>query len=142
MSTMLLKVITPKAVVLEEEIISVTAPGADGELTILPRHARLLTLLKEGIVTIRRTKKDEDYLAIGAGYLETDGRETHILVSRAHDQAGIDAKLTEEALKKATEVVAKSKDESERIEASLTIHRSMLDLKLLKKRRRPPSSMS
>ncbi len=139
---MLLKIITPKAVVLEEEVESVTAPGADGDLTILPRHVRILTLLKEGIITIRRNKSDEDFLAIGAGYLETDGQETHILVSRAYNQSAVDQKLTEEALKKATEAVAKSKDESERIEASLTMRRSMLDLKLLKKRRKTTSSVS
>lgn len=139
---MLLKIITPKKVVLEEEVESVTAPGAEGELTILPRHTRILTLLKDGIVTIRRKKNDEDYLAIGAGYLETDGRETHILVSRAYNQAAIDQKLTDEAIKKAQDIIVRTKDDSERIEASLTLRRSLIDQKLLKKRRKAPSSIS
>ncbi|MBI1863153.1 F0F1 ATP synthase subunit epsilon, partial [Candidatus Microgenomates bacterium] len=49
-----LRVITPKKVVLDEEVASVTAPGAEGEMTILPRHSHLFSQLKEGIVTIRR----------------------------------------------------------------------------------------
>ena len=38
MSYLRLKVITPKKVVLDEEVNSVTIPGADGELTILPKQ--------------------------------------------------------------------------------------------------------
>ena len=40
-----LKIITPKKVVLEHEVRSVTAPGADGEFTVLPRHTKLFSLL-------------------------------------------------------------------------------------------------
>jgi hypothetical protein len=38
MTLLQLRIITPKAVVLEEEIESITAPGADGEVTVLARH--------------------------------------------------------------------------------------------------------
>ena len=37
------------------EASSLTAPGAEGELTVLPRHEPLITTLKEGIVTVRPT---------------------------------------------------------------------------------------
>ena len=75
----LLRIITPRKIVLEEEVNSVTAPSADGEITVLPRHTNLFTLLNEGVVMIRKNGK-ENYLAIGGGFLETDGTEINLLV--------------------------------------------------------------
>jgi len=134
MSVLRLKVITPKKIVLDEEVNSVTVPGADGELTILPKHANIFALLKEGIVTIRQSGK-EDFMAIGGGYLETDGESITILVSRAYGQDEIDQNMTETALKSAKEILIKSKDKNERIEAESLLRRSIIDSKLLKKRR-------
>lgn len=130
-----LRVITPKKVVLDEEVLSVTAPGSEGEMTILPRHSHIFSQLKEGIVTIRK-KGSEDSLAIGGGYLETDGKELTLLVSRAYGQDEIDEKLTQEALKQAEETIKKAKSQPELHEAQLMLRRSLIDLKLVKRKRK------
>lgn len=130
-----LKIITPKKVVREGEITSITAPAASGEVTILPRHENLFTLLKEGIITMR-TKDEEEYMAIGGGYLQTDGQNLQILVSRAYGQDEIDEELTEKAIESAKQVLAENKDKKDMAEASALLRRSILDLKLLKKRRK------
>ena len=44
-----LKIITPRKVVHKEEVKSVTLPSAEGEITILPKHVPLFSLLQEGI---------------------------------------------------------------------------------------------
>lgn len=130
-----LRVITPKKVVIDEQVNSVTAPGAEGEMTILPRHSHIFSQLKEGIVTIR-SKKGEDSIAIGGGYLETDGEELTLLVSRAYGQDEIDAKLTETAIKQAEEAVKKAKSGPELHEAQLLLRRSLIDMKLVKRKKR------
>jgi len=89
MDTLLLKIITPKKIVLEKEILSITLPTEEGEITILPHHANLFSILKEGIIKIKYNQ-EEDYFAIGGGYLETDGHEVNVLVSRAYGQDEID----------------------------------------------------
>lgn len=129
-----LRIITPKKVVLEQDVDRVTAPGADGEFTVLPRHTKLFSMLKEGIITIH-VKNEEDFLAIGSGYLETDGRELTILVSRAHGQDEIDEKITSEAIKSAQTLIERAKDGVEREQATMLLRRSIIDQKLLKKRR-------
>lgn len=134
-----LKIVTPRKIVLEKEVQSVTVPSAAGELTILPHHSDLLTLLKEGIITYRMGK-DEDYLAIGGGYLETDGEELQILVSRAYHQDEINEEQTKKARVEAEKIMSQSKDSQERTAALSTLRRSAIDMKLLKKRRRPPTA--
>jgi len=100
MDTLHLKVITPRKIVIDEQIVSVSVPTSEGEITILPHHQRLFSLLVEGIVKIKTEKKQDD-LAIGGGYLETDGKKITILVSRAYGQNEIDQNLTQQALNNA-----------------------------------------
>ncbi|OGK38130.1 ATP synthase F1 subunit epsilon [Candidatus Roizmanbacteria bacterium RIFCSPHIGHO2_12_FULL_41_11] len=130
-----LQIITPTKKVVEREIDSVTVPTEDGEITILPRHANLFTLLSEGIITMRDSK-EEEYMAIGGGYLETDGKQAQILVSRAFKQQEIDAKLTQKALEEARQILKVTADKTQRTEAVSIMRRSLVNLKLLKKRKR------
>ena len=129
-----LKIITPQRQVVDEEVTSVTVPSVDGDITVLPKHIHLLTLLQEGIIVMKKGEK-EDFLAIGGGYLETNGKEANILVSRAHKQEEIDAKLTEEAMEKAKKILIEAKDDAQRHEAASVIRRSVLDMKLVKRKR-------
>ncbi len=130
-----LKILTPQKKVVEEEVQSVTVPSAEGEITILPRHAKLLTTLREGIITIRKNSS-EDHLSIGGGYLETDGKELRILVSQAYHQHEINEEMTKKALEDARRIMQESKDQPMRVAAEVTIRRSVIDLKLLRKKRR------
>ncbi len=135
MATLRLRIITPKKVVIDEEINALTVPGSEGELTILPRHMNLFCMLTEGVVKIKKGQ-NEDYLAIGGGYLETDGKSANVLVSRAYHQEEINQEMTEKALKEAEKLLKEAKDEKTRHEALSSYRRSVIDLKLLKKRKR------
>ena len=132
-----LKVITPQKIVMETDVESVTVPSFEGEITILPHHANLFSLLIEGIVTIRK-KNEEDYLSIGGGYAETNGKDLRILVSIAYGQDEIDNKLTQQAIENAKKILSESKDNNERINASSVLRRSIIDSKLIKKRKKRP----
>lgn len=120
---------------MEKDVFSVSVPTNQGEISILPKHLNLFSLLEEGIVKIR-TDKDEDYLAIGGGYLETDGEEVNILVSRAYRQSEIDEKLIEDAFTEAKKLLSQARDEHQKQTALTLMRRSTIDRKLLKKRRR------
>jgi len=138
MDTLLLKIITPKKIVLEKEILSITLPTEEGEITILPHHANLFAILKEGIIKIKYNE-EEDYFAIGGGYLETDGREVNVLVSRAYGQDEIDEKMIEEAKENAQKILSQAKTDAERQQAATLLRRSLIDSKLLRKRKRSSS---
>ncbi|OGK44142.1 ATP synthase F1 subunit epsilon [Candidatus Roizmanbacteria bacterium RIFCSPLOWO2_01_FULL_38_11] len=129
---MKLKILTPKKVVLEEEITSITAPGADGEVTILPHHVSLFILLKEGVVKIL-SEKEESFFSIGGGYLETDGKEVNLLVSRAYGQDEIDEAEVVKAQQEAERYLKEAKTDTDRQQAMEMLHRSLIDSKLLSK---------
>lgn len=131
-----LKVITPTKVVKTEMVTSVTAPGQEGELTVLARHQNTFVLLKEGIITIRKPSVEDEFLAIGGGYLETDGKQVSILVSAAYGQEEINREQVEKAIEQAKKVINETKDKQEQAAAIASLRKSELSLKLLQKRRR------
>ncbi len=137
MNSLRLKVITPRKIVIDKQVNSVTVPSADGEITILPHHTHLFSLLVEGIVKIKKDG-DEDALAIGGGYLETNGKTITILVSRAYGQNEIDRELTDKAVEQAKQILILSTNEKERNEAMSIIRRSVIDSKLMKRRKSRP----
>lgn len=120
--------------VVDEQVDEVTVPSSEGEISILPLHTKLVSMLTEGIITIKKAK-EEDHLAIGGGYLETDGKNLRILVSRAYRQDEINEEQTKKALEQAKKIMSEKKDEGTREEAVTTMRRSLVDLKLLRKRR-------
>lgn len=67
---MKLKIITPDALVFDEDVLSVTLPGTEGEMTILPRHAALLATLKKGPVRYRQHERLVSDTTIEAGFVE------------------------------------------------------------------------
>jgi len=122
---------------MDKQVNSITVPTADGEITVLPHHAHLFSLLVEGIVKIKKDG-DEDDLAIGGRYLETNGETVTVLVSRAYGQNEIDKNLTDKAVEQAKLILSKSSDEKERAEAMTIIRRSVIDSKLMKRRKARP----
>jgi F-type H+-transporting ATPase subunit epsilon len=140
MSKLHLKIITPKKVALESDIKKITVPSTAGEITILPHHENLFSLLAEGVVKFTTTDDDEEYLAIGGGYLETDGALVELLVTKAYGQDSIDKNKTHQAIEDARRDIKESKDKQQVREATANLRKSLVDMKLLKKK--APKSFS
>ena len=140
MSKLKLVIITPKKIALEKEIAGVTLPSTEGEMTILPRHTNLFALLEEGVVHYWNGD-ESDFLAIGGGYVETNGKTVRLLVTAAYGQSAIDEEQTKKAFADAKERMKSAKTEDARKEVSSLLRRSVVDAKLLKKKRRQTSSL-
>ena len=65
-----LRLLTQEGLVLEDEAVSVIAPGELGYLGILRNHAPLVTTLKPGKLTWRRSSEKARTLLISEGLLE------------------------------------------------------------------------
>ena len=136
MATMRLEIVTAERIVYSEDVDILVAPGIDGELGILPRHAPLLTVLKPG--EIRVVKDGEDSLmAVSGGFLEVLGNKVTILADTAEREDEIDVQRSEEALKRAEERVATAPAERDLERALASMRRSQARLRVARRRRRP-----
>lgn len=77
---MLIKIIAIDKVIFEGEAEAATIPGKDGQLTILPHHIPLITLLKQGKIKLRKGE-EEKFFEIEEGILEINPKEVNILVT-------------------------------------------------------------
>ena len=100
-----LQVVTAERIIINEDVDSVVAPGSDGELGILPRHAPLLSGLKPGELRFRRGG-DENYLAIGGGFIEVLNNKVIVLADSAERSEEIDLERAEAARRTAEQTLA------------------------------------
>lgn len=73
-------IVTPEEVVFEGEVISLVAPGTVGYLEILSHHAPLITILKQGTLTVTDAKSEKRLWKITGGVLEVSQNKASVLV--------------------------------------------------------------
>ena len=99
-----LEVVTPHRTVLVEDVDSVTLPGIEGELGILPEHVPLLTTLDTGIMSYNNNGKTQA-IAVHWGYAQVEGNSVRVLAELAETAAEIDLERAKDAENKAKETL-------------------------------------
>jgi F-type H+-transporting ATPase subunit epsilon len=105
-----------REVLAEEGVDMVVAPGADGVVGILPRHAPLLTTLLPGVVRIKRGT-NEQAMAVGGGFLQVARDRVLILADTAEREDEIDATRAEAARQRARETLQEAVVSGQRLQA-------------------------
>ena len=128
------KIVTPERTVFEDEIDQATLPVTDGEVTILPNHRSYIASLKAGEITLKKNGKDT-ILATSGGFIEFDKNNLVLLADTAERVEEIDLKESEEAKKRAEELM-KSKltmDDEEYAKVAAAIERESNRIKIARK---------
>lgn len=89
--TLEVAVVTPTRLVLEEECDAVSLPAALGYVTILPRHAPLVSTLGTGVLTLRRRGARIASAALSGGFFEVSDDVVTVLADEARLPDQIDA---------------------------------------------------
>jgi len=100
----------------EEGVDMVVAPGADGVVGILPRHAPLLTTLLPGVVRVKRGTS-EQAMAVGGGFLQVARDRVLILADTAEREDEIDEARAEAARRRARETLQEAVVSGQRLQA-------------------------
>ena len=101
--TIQLDIVTPeKKIFSDKGIESVTVPGIEGDMGILPNHIPIITFLKSGKIIIETSGKQLSYF-ISDGVLEFSNNVLTILASEIYDLETISSKDIEHLKIKAKE---------------------------------------
>jgi F-type H+-transporting ATPase subunit epsilon len=131
-----LKIITPERIVFDEAAIdSVTLPGSEGELTILPRHAALMTALRPGPLTFRQGNTETD-VALSGGFMEVRDNQVIVLADTAERSDEIDAARAEEARRRASNLLTTREGEVDVAAVIASLERATARLRVVERRRR------
>ncbi|MBI4297180.1 MAG: F0F1 ATP synthase subunit epsilon [Chloroflexi bacterium] len=134
------EIVTAERVVFSDEVDIVVAPGIEGELGILPRHAPLLTTLKPGEVMVR--KEDvETSIFVSGGFLEVLENKVTVLADTAERAEEIDTERAEEARRRAEARLREKPTGMDVARAQLALIRSLERIKVSRKQKtRPPGA--
>ena len=120
-----------------DDVEMVIAPGSEGEMGILPRHAPLITSLQEGVMRVKRLGGREEMLAIHGGFMEVLPDQVTVLADSAERAEEIDIARAEEARQRAQELMQQHReDKVDYIRAESALRRSLIRLKIAEGRKR------
>jgi F-type H+-transporting ATPase subunit epsilon len=75
-------IVSPSGEIFSGEAKSVIAPGSLGEMTILPKHASLLSSLSKGKIIVNLENGDDTEFEIDAGFLENSDDLLTIIIEK------------------------------------------------------------
>lgn len=100
------RLLTPERTLFEQEVASLSLPTEMGDITILPQHVALTSVLAPGIAHFVDTMGHEHELAVSNGFIEVaEGGAVTILANTAERGEELDMHVIEEAKKRAEEVM-------------------------------------
>jgi F-type H+-transporting ATPase subunit epsilon len=68
------------APVFDGEVLSVTLPGTEGEMTILADHEAMISVLKQGMITVKMENGEVMTQEVSSGTLEMSNNHATILI--------------------------------------------------------------
>lgn len=101
-----LSIVSPDRTVIDTTAESLIAPGIEGYLGIWANHEPLITALKIGEVTYRRSSEPERHVAITGGFLEVSDNDVVILADAAELDEEIDVPRAQAARDRAQQLIA------------------------------------
>src|ERR687885_189458 len=129
-----------REVFVEDAVDMVVAPGAEGVVGILPRHAPLLTTLHPGVVRIKK-RDTESAMAVGGGFLQVARDRVLILADTAERENEVDEARAEEARRRAEAALEEAVRTGQHVQAEsarVALRRSLARLQVVQRRRRRP----
>ena len=105
METLKLEIVTPIGLLFNDEVKMLTVPGKEGEFGILPKHASLLTLLKEGVIEYEMVDGSMGLIAIDGGNVNIQETGVSILADNAVAISGTSDEVKAK-IKEAEELIA------------------------------------
>jgi F-type H+-transporting ATPase subunit epsilon len=115
------ELVSPARLLFSGDVASVQIPGTEGEMTILPMHAPVLSTLKPGVVTVTKDGGATEKMFVRGGFAEVNASGLTVLAETAIPLADLDGAAIAAQIKNAEDDVADAKTDGARAKASETL---------------------
>jgi F-type H+-transporting ATPase subunit epsilon len=134
MSTIRLDFVSQDHAVFSGDVWEIIAPGSEGQLGILPKHAPLMTILTPGEVIVKREGQEDLYFVVSGGWMEVRPDKVTILARTAELPEEIDVDRAEAARARAEQLLAEGAPREELPGIEMALKRSRIRLKVGRRR--------
>ena len=131
------EIVSQDRTVFQGDVDIVILPGVAGEMGILPHHAPVLTILRYGVIKIRKDGKEELF-SVAGGMAEVQPEIVTILADAAENIEDIDITRALAAKKRAEDALAglKPEDQDTYLTMEAALRRSNLRLDVARRYRK------
>jgi|SRR3989338_4079050 len=130
-----IELITPDGPVFEGEADSISLPTPDGEITVLPHHIPIISLVVAGSILVRQGK-EELLFAVSRGVVEVDGTSLRVLVDTADRAEELEEAAIEKAKAAAEKLLTEKRHDAEGFaEATAILERELARLRVTRRHR-------
>ncbi|MFZ5365608.1 MAG: F0F1 ATP synthase subunit epsilon [Patescibacteria group bacterium] len=102
------KIATPEKVIFKDDVDQITLPTEMGEITILPNHIPLISVLRAGEVVVKKGNV-VSAMSVSGGFIEVQAEKVVVLADTAERAEEIDVKRAEEARTRAQKAMQQKK---------------------------------
>ena len=86
------ELVTPERMALSEDVAQVVVPGVEGEFTVLPGHAPVISALRPGVIEVALPEAGgKTRIFVKGGFAEVDADHLTVLAERAIPVEALDA---------------------------------------------------
>lgn len=117
------ELVTPERMALSEDASAVVVPGVEGEFTVLPGHAPVISALRPGVIEVTLGDASKSRIFVKGGFAEVDADHLTVLAERALDVASMDAANIAAELEAAEAELAAAGDDVARLAAASAVER-------------------
>jgi F-type H+-transporting ATPase subunit epsilon len=130
MATIRLDFVAQDRNVFSGDVTEVQAPGIEGQLGILPKHAPLMTVLSPGEVVVHREGAEPLYFAVSGGWMEVRPDHITILARTAERSDEINTARAEAARARAAQLLAQGMRRDQRVLVEMSLKRQIVRLRV------------
>jgi len=117
MAELRFELVAPERLLYSGDVAQVVVPGTEGEFTVLPQHAPVLSTLKPGVLTVTGLDGEVSRIFVRGGFAEVNPAGLTVLAEEALPLAELSSDLLDQQLSDAEDDLADAKDEHQRLRA-------------------------
>ncbi|MEJ2120297.1 MAG: ATP synthase F1 subunit epsilon [Alphaproteobacteria bacterium] len=122
------ELVSPEALVLSVDADMVVVPGAEGDFGVLPRHSRLISTVRPGVINVYQGNAVDQRIFVSGGFAEVTPERCTVLATEALEISDIDRDAVEAEIRDLNDDLsdATSDEEKGKIQAGIVIAQSKL----------------
>lgn len=111
------ELVSPERLLISEQVESVVIPGTEGEMTVMAKHAPVMTTVKPGVVTVKPVSGPEQRYVVFGGFADILPEGCTLLAESAVAVKDIDRADLARRIQEAKEDVSDARDDENRTKA-------------------------
>jgi F-type H+-transporting ATPase subunit epsilon len=122
------ELVSPEALVLSVDADMVVVPGAEGDFGVLPRHSRLISSVRPGVINVYQGNSVDQRIFVSGGFAEVTPERCTVLATEALEISDIDRDAVEAEIRDLNDDLsdAASDEEKGKIQSAIVIAQSKL----------------